>query len=174
MRQHFNAKFDTAYHKLRQVLQSATRLIKNCDGTCTWSTLKFSSTFQTISISRYRPLTSLTSYTRKRICIFTIFESLIIHSVCSQISLSKALQEIFSPPNSLCRKGASSVLWGTQIIASYVSILSYFPRPKLRKSLSSKAEPAITYNRIPSFTQSTLTSTKRNSSCSSLSLSMCK
>ena len=151
MRQHFNAKFDTTYYKLRQVLQSATRLITNYDGTCTWSTLKIWSTFQTISISCYRPLTSLTSYTRKRICIFTIFESLIIHSVCSQILhkflLSKALQEIFSPPNSLCRKGANSVLWGTQIIASYVSILSYFHRPKLRKSSSSKAEPAITYNR---------------------------
>ena len=32
MRQHFNAKFDTAYYKLRQVLQSATRLITNYDG----------------------------------------------------------------------------------------------------------------------------------------------
>ena len=154
MRQHFNAKFDTAYYKLRQVLQSATRLITNCHGTCAWSTLKFWSTFQTISISSYRPLTSLTSYTGKLICIFTIFESLIIHSVCSHILhkflLSKALKKIFSPPNSLCRKGANtvaSVLWGTQIIASYVSILSYFHRPKLRKSSSSKTEPAITCNR---------------------------
>ena len=112
MRQHFNAKFDTAYYKLRQVLQSATRLITNCHGTCAWSTLKFWSTFQTISISSYRPLTSLTSYTGKLICIFTIFESLIIHSVCSHILqkflLSKALKKIFSPPNSLCRKGANS------------------------------------------------------------------
>ena len=94
---------------------------------------------------------SLTSYTRKLICIFTIFDSLIIHSVCSQILhkflLSKALQEIFSPPNSLCRKWANGVLWGTQIIASYVSVLSYFHRFKLRKSSSSKAEPAITCNR---------------------------
>ena len=31
MRQHFNAKFDTAYYKLRHVLQSSTRLITNCD-----------------------------------------------------------------------------------------------------------------------------------------------
>ena len=52
---------------MRQVLQSATRLITNCDGTSTWYTSKFWSTFQTISISRYRPLTSLTSYTRKLI-----------------------------------------------------------------------------------------------------------
>ena len=152
MRQHFNAKFDTAHYNLRQVLQSATRLITNCDGTCTWSTLRFWSTFQTISISCYRPLTSLTSYTRKLICIFTFFESLIIHRpVCSQILhkflLSEALQEIFSPTNSLCRKGANSLLWGTITIASYVSILSYFHRPKFRKSSSSKAEPAITYNR---------------------------
>ena len=66
--------------------------------------------------------------------IFTIFESLIIYSVCSQslhkFLFSKALQEIFSPPNSLYRKGANSVLWGTQIIASSVSILSYFYRTK--------------------------------------------
>ena len=135
-------------------MQSSTRLITNCDGTCTWSTLKFWSTFQTISFSSYRPLKSLTSYTRKLICIFTIFESLIIHSVCSQILhkflLSKALQEIFSPPNSLCRKGANSVLWGTQIIASYVSILTNFYRKWTktgRKSSSSEAEPAITCNR---------------------------
>ena len=67
MRQHFNAKLDTVNYKLRQVLQSATRLITNCDGTCAWYTSKFWSTFQTISISRYRPLTSLTSYTRKLI-----------------------------------------------------------------------------------------------------------
>ena len=66
--------------------------------------------------------------------IFTIFESLIIYSVCSQslhkFLFSKALQEIFSPPNSLYRKGANSLLWGTQIIASSVSILSYFYRTK--------------------------------------------
>ena len=66
--------------------------------------------------------------------LFTIFESLIIYSVCSQslhkFLFSKALQEIFSPPNSLYRKGANSVLWGTQIIASSVSILSYFYRTK--------------------------------------------
>ena len=37
--------------------------------------------------------------------------------------------------------------WRTLLIASYVSVLSYFHRPKLRKSSSSKAEPAITYNR---------------------------
>ena len=156
MRQHFNAKFDTAYYKLRHVLQSSTRLITNCDryykvrhGLLQIATgikksdkayyklrwylyiihFKVLSTFQTISISCYRPLTNLTSYARKLICIFTIFESLIIHSVCSQILhkflLLKALQEIISPPNSLCRKEANSVLWGTQIIASYVSILSY-------------------------------------------------
>ena len=66
--------------------------------------------------------------------IFTIFESLIIYSVCSQslhkFLFSKALQEIFSPPNSLHRKGANSELWGIQIIASSVSILSYFYRTK--------------------------------------------
>ena len=67
MRQLFNAKLDTVNYKLRQILQSATRLITNCDGTCTWYTSKFWSTFQTISISSYRPLTSLTSYTRKLI-----------------------------------------------------------------------------------------------------------
>ena len=57
-------------------------------------------------------------------CIFTFFESLIILtiSVCSQILHkflpSKALQEIFSPPNSLAERGqTASVLWGTQIIA---------------------------------------------------------
>ena len=158
-------------------MQSSTRLITNCDGTCTWSTLKFWSTFQTISISCYRPLTSLTSYTRKLICIFTIFESLIIHSVCSQILhkflLSKALQEIFSPPNSLCRKWANGVLWGTQIIASYVSVLyRIFIDPNwenhhhLKLSLRSLA--------IESFTQSTLTSMKRNNSSIILPLSTCK
>ena len=162
------------------LMQSATRLITNCDrfitncdGTCTWSTLKFWSTFQTISISSYRPLTSLTSYTRKLICILTFFESLIMHSVCSQICIcfQKLFRKYSILPMLYAERGANSVLWGTQIIASYVSILSYFHRPKLRKSSSSKGEPAITCNR--KFTQSTLTSTKRNNS-SILSLSTCK
>ena len=132
-------------------MQSSTRLITNCHGTCAWSTLKFWNTFQTISNSSYRPLTSLTSYTRKLICIFTIFESLIIHSVCSQICISSCFQKLFRKysilPVVYAERGANSVLWGTQIIASYVSILSYFHRPKLRKSSSSKTEPAITCNR---------------------------
>ena len=94
-------------------MQSSTRLITNCDGTCTWSTLKFWSTFQTISNSSYRPLTSLTSYTRKLICIFTIFESLIcLFSNLHKFLLSKALQEIFNPPNSLCRKGGKQCIMG--------------------------------------------------------------
>ena len=160
-------------------MQSATQLITNCDGTCTWSTLKFWSTFQTISNSSYRPLTSLTSYTQKLICIFTIFESLIIHSVCSQICISSCFQKLFRKysilPIVYAERGANSVLWGTQIIASYLSILTnfYWKRTKqgenhhyLKLSLRSLA--------IESFTQSTLTSTKRNNSSSSiLSLPTC-
>ena len=129
MRHHFNAKCDMAYYKLRQVLQSATQLITNCQGTCTRSTLKFWSTFQTISISSYRPLTSLTSYTRKLICIFTIFESLIIHRRClfsnlHKFLLSKALQQIFNPPNSLCRKGGKQCIMGNSnhsILCNYTN-----------------------------------------------------
>ena len=160
-------------------MQSATRLITNCHGTCTWSTLKFWNTFQTISISSYRPLTSLTSYTRTLICIFTIFESLMIHSVCSQICISSCFQKLFRKysilPVVYAERGANSVLWGTQIIASYVSILTNFYRKWTKtgrkSSSSSKPEPAITCNR--KFTQSTLTSMKRNNS-SILSLSTCK
>ena len=159
-------------------MQSATQLITNCDGTCIWSTLKFWSTFQTISNSSYRPLTSLTSYTQKLICIFTIFESLwlIIHSVCSQICISSCFQKLFRKysilPVVYAERGTNSVLWGTQIIASYVSILTNFHRKWTktgRKSSSSKA--AITCKRR--FTPSTLTGTKRNNS-SILSLSTCK
>ena len=156
-------------------MQSSTRLITNCDGTCTWSTLKFWSTFQTISNSSYRPLTSLTSYTRKLICILTFFESRVIHSVCSQICISSCFQKLFRKysilPIVYAERGANSVLWGTQIIASYVSILTnfYWKWTKTgRKSSLSEAEPAITCNR--KFTQSTLTSTRRNNS-SILSLS---
>ena len=135
-------------------MQSATRLITNCDGTCTWSTLKLWSTFQTISISSYRPLTNLTSYTRKLICMLTFFESLIIHSVCSQICISSCFQKLFRKysilPIVYAERGANSVLWETKIIASYVSILTNFYRKWTktgRKSSSSEAEPAITCNR---------------------------
>ena len=118
-------------------------------------TLKFWSTFQTISISSYRPLTSLTSYTRKLICILTFFESLIIHSVCSQICRSSCFQKLFFRKYSIlpidyAERGANSVLWVTKIIASYVSILTNFYRKWTetgRKSSSSEAEPAITCNR---------------------------
>ena len=118
-------------------------------------TLKFWSTFQTISISSYRPLTSLTSYTRKLICTLTFFESLIIHSVCSRICISSCFQKLFFRKYSIlpidyAERGANSVLWGTKIIASYVSILTNFYRKWTktgRKSSSSEAEPAITCNR---------------------------
>jgi len=159
-----------------RIITNCDRFITNCDGTCTWSTLKFWSThFKPFQF----PLTSLTSYTRKLICIFTFFESLIIHSVCSQICISSCFQKLFRKysilPIVYAERGANSVLWGTQIIASYVSaILTNFYRKWTkteRKSSSSEAEPAITCNR--KFTQSTLTSTKRNNS-SILSLSTCK
>ena len=96
-------------------------------------TLKFWSTFQTISISSYRPLTNLTSYTRKLKCILTFFESLIIHSVCSQICRSACFQKLFFRKYSIlpidyAERGANSVLWVTKIIASYVSILTNFYR----------------------------------------------
>ena len=143
-----------AYYKLRQVLQSATRLITNCDGTCTWSTLKFLSTFQTISISSYRSLTNLTSYTRKLIRIFTIFESLMIHSVCSEICISSCFQKLFRKysilPIVYAERGGKQCIMGN----SNHSILSIYTNEFLskmnktgRKSLSSKAEPAITCNR---------------------------
>ena len=151
-------------------MPSSTRLITNCDGTCTWSTLKFWSTFQTISFSSYRPLKSLTSYTRKLICIFTIFESLIcLFSNLHKFLLSKALQEIFNPPNSLCRKGGKQCIMGNSnhsILCIYTN--EFLLKMNQNKSSLSEAEPAITCNR--KFTQSTLTSTKRNNS-SILSLS---
>ena len=118
-------------------------------------TLKFWSTFQTISISSYRSLTSLTSYTRKLICMLTFFESLIIHSVCSQICISSCFQKLFFRKYSIlpidyAERGANSVWWATKIIASYVSILTNFYRKWTktgRKSSSSEANPAITCNR---------------------------
>ena len=136
-------------------MQSATRLITNCDGTCTWSTLKLWSTFQTISISSYRPLTNLTSYTRKLICILTFFEpsyTFCLFSNLHKFLLSKVLQEFKYSilPIVYAARGANSVLWGTKIIASYVSILTNFYRKWTetgRKSSSSEAEPAITCNR---------------------------
>ena len=88
--------------------------------------------------------------------LFTIFESLIIYSVCSQslhkFLFSKALQEIFSPPNSLCRKG-QTVYYG-ELKSQHLLYLYYriFIEPKIfsvtgSKSSSSKAEHGITCNR---------------------------
>ena len=103
-------------------MQSSTRLITNCDrfitncdGTCAWSTLKFWSTFQTISISSYRPLTSLTSYTKTDMytCFFRIpHNTFCLFSNLHKFLLSKALQEIFNPPNSLCWKGGKQCIMG--------------------------------------------------------------
>ena len=69
-----------------------------------------------------------------------------------KLCISSYLQKLFSKysvlPIVYAERGqTASVLWGAQIIASYVSIPSYFHRPKLRKSSSSKNEPAITCNR---------------------------
>ena len=111
------------------LLQIATRFITNCDGTCTWSTLTFWSTFQSISISSYRPLTSLTSYTKTDMytcffrisytktdmytCFFRIpHNTFCLFSNLHKFLLSKALQEIFNPPNSLCRKGGKQCIMG--------------------------------------------------------------
>ena len=127
-------KLCISFHKLCKVrhglLQIATGITKcdtayyNCHGTRTVHDLllKFWNTFQTISNSSYRPLTSLNGYTRKLICILTFFESphntFCLFSNLLKFLFSKALQEIFSPPNSLAERGqTASVLWGTQIIA---------------------------------------------------------
>ena len=153
MRQHFNAKFDTAYYKLRQVLESATRLITNCHGTCAWSTLKFGNTFQTISNSSYWPFNELDQvYTKTDMYIYFFriphnTPSLFVLKFCISSCFQKLFRKCSILPIVYAEGGqTASVLWGTQIIASYVSILSYFHRPKLRKSSSSKAEPAITCN----------------------------
>ena len=83
--------------------------------------------------------------------------------------LSKALQEIFNPPNSLCRNGGKQCIMGNSnhsILCIYTN--EFLLKMNQNKSSLSEAEPAITCNR--KFTQSTLTSTKRNNS-SILSLS---
>ena len=74
--------------------------------------------------------------------------SLFVLKFCISSCFQKLLRKYSVLPIVYAERGqTASVLWGTQIIAFYVSVLSYFHRPKLRKSLSSEAEAAITCNR---------------------------
>ena len=125
MRQHYNAKFNTVYYKLRRYLYMIY-----------FKVLKYISNHFNFQLQIINKLDKL--YTKTDMYNYLLFSnpSLYTVSVCSQILhkflLSKALQEILSPPgNSLYRKRANSVLWGTQIIASSVSMLSYLYRTKL-------------------------------------------
>ena len=115
MRQHFNAKCDTAYYKLRWCLYMIYfKVLKHISN-------HFNFQLQTII------LTSLTSYIRKLICIMIYYfriphDTFCLFSNLHKFLLSKALQEIFNPPNSLCVKGGKQCIMGN----SNHSILSIY------------------------------------------------
>ena len=118
MRQHFNAKCDTAYYKLRRYLYMIY-----------FKVLKHMHNHLNFQLQTINELDKLYTKTDMYIYYFRIpHNTFCLFSNLHKFLLSKALQEMFIPPNSLCRKGANSVLWGTQIIASYVSILTTFYR----------------------------------------------
>ena len=166
MRQHFNAKFNTAYYKLRRYLYMIY-----------FKVLKHISNHFNFQLQTINELDKLYTKTDMYIYYFRIphnTPSLFVLKFCISSCFQKLFRKYSILPIVYAERGANSVLWGTQIIASYVSILTnfYWKWTKTgRKSSLSEAEPAITCNR--KFTQSTLTSTKRNNS-SILSLSTCK
>ena len=142
MRQHFDAKFNTVQYKLRRYLYMIYfKLLKHISN-------HFNFQLQTIN-----KLDKL--YTKTDRDMYTYYlriphntPSLFVLKFCISSCFQKLFRKYSVLPIVYAERGqTASVLWGSQIIASYVSILSYFHRPKLRKSSSSKAEPAITYNR---------------------------
>ena len=79
MRQHFNAKCDTAYYKLRQVYYKLRRFLYMIF----FKVLKLISNHFNFQLQTINELDKL--YTKTDMYCF---ESLIIHSVCSQICIS--------------------------------------------------------------------------------------
>ena len=140
MRQHFNAKFDTAYYKLPLYLYMIHfKVLKHISN-------HFNFLLQTINeLDKLYTKTNMYTYYFR---IPHIKPSLFVLKFCISSCFQKLFRKYSVIPIVYAERGqTASVLWGTQIIASYVCILSYFHRPKQRKSSSSEAEPANTCNR---------------------------
>ena len=103
MRQHFNAKFDTAYYKLRRYLYMIY-----------FKVLKHMHNHLNFQLQTINELDKLYTKTDMYIYYFRIpHNTFCLFSNLHKFLLSKALfQEIFNPPNRLCRKGGKRCIMG--------------------------------------------------------------
>ena len=128
MRQHFNVKCDTAYYKLRRLYMIYFKVLKHMH-----NHLNFQ--LQTIN-----ELDKLYTKTDMYIYYFRIpHNTFCLFSNLHKFLLSKALQEIFNPPNSLCRKGGKQCIMGN----SNHSILCIYTNEFLSKMNQNRAKIII-------------------------------
>ena len=101
MRQHFNAKCDTAYYKLRRYLYMIY-----------FKVLKHISNHFNFQLQTINKLDKLYTKTDMYTYFFRIPHTFCLFLNLHKFLFSKALQEIFNPPNSLCRKGGKQCIMG--------------------------------------------------------------